>query len=103
MNEIKFQKGDTYRPDEDVGGSKSMWTAGIHKGGHGNAIEVYGQTQAEAEALRDIVLKGLSSPPAAAEGVTEEREFVMVGEEMLFGNAAIRHLRDELAGVRDLV
>lgn len=58
MNEIKFQKGDTYEPCTV---SREAWVAGIHADDHGNAIEVYGFTKEAAEDLRDKVLSCLRS------------------------------------------
>jgi len=50
-----LKAGDTFIEEGD-----DYWTAGIHVGDHGNAIECYRSTEDEANALRDFILEALS-------------------------------------------
>ena len=50
-----WSKGDVYGPNDS-----SIYTAGIHVGDHGNAVECYGKTKEEADERRALILGALS-------------------------------------------
>lgn len=63
---MKFTKGDTYGPNES-----GKWTSGIHcqlgnknyEGFWGNRVELYADSQEEAESLRDKILMCIENQP----------------------------------------
>ena len=63
---MKFTQGDTYGPNEC-----GKWTSGIHcqlggksyEGFWGNRVELYADSQEDAESLRDKILMCIENQP----------------------------------------